>query len=225
MGNDEGGRQWWGFMEEEGVVCWASHFVRGSSIFSHAWSFSVMHSHLYSCMVVLIHVQSSSSVEQSWWMVSAGHSSCRLLGVVVSVGTHCLWVGSLLSASGGSSMGGHCYLGSGIAVHCLLWFEHHGGRSCGWWKFMRVVGMVWGFVWCGCLHDVGFAWVVGVCMGGGGSHGCGHSHRSGWWVLVIHWWQVIVVCGQGIIVVGGGLLCMGLSALSLCFVGRGLWCC
>ena len=38
MGNDGGGRQWWGLMEGEGVVCWASHFVHGPSIFIHAWS-------------------------------------------------------------------------------------------------------------------------------------------------------------------------------------------
>ena len=71
-------------------------------------------------------------------------------------------------------MGGHCYPGSGIVVRgwgiiihgwgttfrgwglllsvdggaChLLWFEHHGRCSCGWWAFMRVVGMVLGFAW------------------------------------------------------------------------------
>ena len=136
----------------------------------------------------------------------------------MSVGARRSWVGSLSSAGGGSSMGGHRYWGQvllsvggaslsaggalpSVGGACpLLWFEHHGQHSRGWWA------------WCWGSHS------VGVRMGGGVSHGCGGSHRSGWWA-------VIVVCGRGIVVVGGGTLCMGLSAASLCFVGRGLWCC
>ena len=87
MGNDGGGRQWWGLMEGEGVVCWASHFVCGPSIFVHARSFR-------SCAVVLIHAWCSSSFEQSWWTVSTGRSSCRLLGVSMSTGARRLWVGA-----------------------------------------------------------------------------------------------------------------------------------
>ena len=150
-----------------------------------------------------------------------GRSSCRLSGVVVSTGAGRSWVGSLSSTGGGSSMGGHHYLGSGIVIRgwgivvCgwgitfrgwglslsvdggarrLLWFERHGRRSRGWWAFMRVVGVVLGFVW-----------VVGVRVGVG-----------------IH---IGVVGGQSSLSVDRASLCMGLSASSLCFVGRGSWCC
>ena len=94
-------------MEVEGVVCWASHFFCGPSIFIHARSFSLMHGRPRSCMVVLICGRSSSSFEQAWWMVSAGHLSGHLSGVVVSVDACHSWVGLLLSMGGGSSMGGH----------------------------------------------------------------------------------------------------------------------
>ena len=87
MENDGGRRQWWGLEEGEGVVCWASHFVRGPSIFVRAQSFR-------SCAVVLIRARASSSFEPSWWTVSAGRSSCRLLGVVVSAGARRSWVGA-----------------------------------------------------------------------------------------------------------------------------------
>ena len=181
MGNDGGGRQWWGFMEGEGVVCWASHFVRGPSIFIHTQSFSLVHGRLRSCTVVLICGRSSLSFEQAWWMVLAGRLSGCLSGVVVSVGARHSWVGLLLSMGGASSMGSHHYLGLGMVIcgwgiivcgwgiafcgwgsslsvdggaHRLLWFECHGG-----W-FAWVVGMVWGFTWCGGLHGWwGFAWV------------------------------------------------------------------
>ena len=87
MGNDGGRRQWWGLEEGEGVVCWASHFVRGPSIFVRAQSFR-------SCAVVLIRARASSSFKPLWWTVSAGRSSCRLSGVVVSAGARRLWVGA-----------------------------------------------------------------------------------------------------------------------------------
>ena len=87
MGNDGGGRQWWGLVEGEGVVCWASHFIHGPSIFIHVQSF-------HSCAVILIRAWCSSSFERSWWMVSAGRLSCRLSGVSMSAGAHRSWVGA-----------------------------------------------------------------------------------------------------------------------------------
>ena len=66
MGNDGGRRQWWGLEEGEGVVCWASHFVRGPSIFVHARLFSLMRGRLRPCAVVLIPVRSSASFERLW---------------------------------------------------------------------------------------------------------------------------------------------------------------
>ena len=66
MGNDGGGRQWWGFMEGEGAVCWASHFVRGPSIFVCARLFSLVRGRLRPCTVVLIPARSSASFEWSW---------------------------------------------------------------------------------------------------------------------------------------------------------------
>ena len=152
MGNDGGGRQWWGVMEREGVLGWASHFVRGPSIFicaqlfslvrgclhsctvvfAHARSSSLMRSHICSCTVVLIPARSSASFEWSWWTVSAGRSSCHLLGAVVSAGACHSWVSSLFSADGGSSMGGHRYPWLGIVV-------------CGWGIIVRG----WGIAFCG----------------------------------------------------------------------------
>ena len=152
MGNDGGRRQWWGLMEGEGVVCWASHFVHGPSVFM--------------CSR-FVRVWSSLSFERLWWTVLAGHSSCCLSGVVVSVGACCSWVGAcccpwveghpwgVIIIWGG----GIVICGWGIAFHgwgsllsvgsgarWLLWFEHcglrvivnvrmGGGHLCGWWAW------------------------------------------------------------------------------------------
>ena len=72
---------------------------------------------------------------------------------------------------------------------------------------MRVVGMVWGFAWVLGVR-VGVGIHIGVVGGSlsftGGTLSLSVDGASLWWV---------------------GSLCMGLSALSLCFMGRGSWCC
>ena len=130
---------------------WVIHFCLCTVVFACAQLSSLMCGRPHLCL-------SSLSFEQLWWTVSAGCSSCRLLGVVVSTGACRSW---LIVVCGWRVVhGSHRYPGPGIVVcgwgiiicrwgitfhrwglslyvdggaHCLLWFEHHGGHSSRWW--------------------------------------------------------------------------------------------
>ena len=103
MGNDGGRRQWWGLEEGEGVVCWASHFVRGPSIFVCARSSSFV--------CGLLHLLS-------------GHGGRFLLVVRLVVCQELLCPqalvirgsGLVVVHGGGLSMGGYCHPGWGIVI-------------------------------------------------------------------------------------------------------------
>ena len=186
------------------------------AVFVHVQSFSLVHGRLCSCVVVLIHARSSSSFEWSWgllcpWaLIVHGWAHCcpwvegHPWGVIIIQGQVSPSMGGASSSAGGAlpSVGGAC---------CCLW----------------MVGLV---TWCGLSIKVDIAWVVGihesgghgvgVRVGVGGSCGCGHSHRSGWWELVVHWWHIVVVCGRGIAVVGGVIVHGVVSVVPLLY-GQG----
>ena len=80
----------------------------------------------------------------------------------MSMGAHRSWVGSLLSMGGGSSMGGHHYPGSGIAVHGWgIIICGWGIAFCGWGLLLSVDG--------GACHLLWFEHQGGHCVGGGHS--------------------------------------------------------
>ena len=114
MRNDGGRRQWWGLEEGEGVVCWASHFVCGPSIFVRARSSSFVRGlpHLLSrrggrivlvvCLVIcwgslcpraLVVRGSGLVVVRGWRVVHGGLSSSGMGYHGPWVGHHLPWVG------------------------------------------------------------------------------------------------------------------------------------
>ena len=156
MGNDGGGKQWWGFLEGEGMVCCASHFVRGPSIFVRV-EFSFVCSHFHLCMVVFAHAQSSSSFEWSWG------SFCPWALVVHGWAHCCPWVEGdpwgviIIQGQVSPSMGGASSSAGGALPSV------GGARHCLW-----MVGLV---TCCGLSVKVDIAWVVGIHESGG--HGVG----------------------------------------------------
>ena len=196
------------------MVCCASHFVRRPSI-------SFMCSHFRSCMVVFAHVQLSSFMHGLLHLLSGCGGRCLhghlsfMGGLIVVHGWRVIHGGVIIIQGQVSpSMGGALSSAGGA------WPSMGGARHCLW--MVRLVTC------CGLSVKVDIVWVVGIHESGG--HGVGVRVGVG-----IH----IGVVGESLSFTGGtlslsvdraslwwvGSLCMGLSVLSLCFMGRGSWCC
>ena len=179
MGNDGGRRQWWGLTEGEGVVCWASHFVRGPSVFIRARRFVRARSSSFVRGLLCL----LSGRGGRFWLVvrlvvCRGSLCPRALVVrgsahVVVCGWRVVHGGVIVIRGGGIVVRGWGIAfrgwGSSLSVvsgaRRLFWFERRGGLSRGWWA------------WCGGSRVWRF-----VCVG---VRVCGGSR--GWWGFAWVW--------------------------------------